>query len=255
MDQINLKTWQQLANIKESGKYLTELLQKIMDSSKEWMLLIELEFIAEDFIKKNNLKWAFKNYQWFPANLCLSVNDCVVHWIPDDYELKNWDLLKIDCGINYKWWITDSAVSVVIWGNDKNQLAADLVIATKKALDLGLECMIPGKALIDYARTVHSSIVNDGFSIIEKLTGHWVGNKVHEAPHIFNFPHPSLKNVFLKPWMVLALEPITAITSKDFIAKPGNDWNLYCENWDLWAQWEYTVLITDKWYEILSGIY
>lgn len=249
-----IKTSQQISNIRESGKYLTELLYKLYHATQVGVALIELEFIAEDYIKKNNLKWAFKNYHGFPANLCLSVNDCVVHGIPDDYILKNGDLLKIDCWITYKWWITDSAISIVIGWELANPLAHGLVVATKKALDTWLEYISAKKPLFGYSHHIQSSLINDGFSVIEKLTWHGVGNKVHEDPHVYNIPHPSMKTTFLEAGMVLALEPITAITSKDFFMKKENDWNLYCKNGDLGAQWEYTILVTNNWYEILSGI-
>ncbi len=251
---MNIKTPSQISTIRESWKYLNELLYKLYHASISGITLIELEFIAEDYIKKHNIKWAFKHYQGFPANLCLSVNDCVVHGIPNDYILKNWDLLKIDCGINYKWGITDSAISIVIWWELTNPLAHNLVVATKKALDWWLEFIWPKQPLIHYSRHIYTSVTNAGFSVIEKLTWHGVGNKVHEDPHVYNIPHPSMKNTFLQSWMVLALEPITAITSKDFELQSHNDRNLYCKNWDLGAQWEYTVLVTNNGYEILSGI-
>lgn len=249
-----IKTPQQISHIRESGKYLTELLYKLYHATEVGRPLIELEFIAEDYIKKNNLKGSFKNYQWFPANLCLSVNNCVVHGIPDDYILKNGDLLKIDCGITYKGGITDSAISVVVWWELANPLAHNLIVATKQALDWWVEYIAPKQPLINYSRHIYTSVTNAGFSVLEKLTGHGVGNKVHEDPHVYNIPHPSMKTTFLETGMVLALEPITAITSKDFNPKPGNHWNLYCKDGDLGAQWEYTVLVTDNGYEILSGI-
>ena len=97
-------------------------------------------------------------------------------------------------------------------------------------------------------------ILNDWFSVLGKLTGHGVWNKVHEKPHVYNTPNGEMKNIFFKPGMVLAIEPITAVNSTDFVSRPGNDWNLYCKNKDLWAQREYTILITEDGYEILSGI-
>lgn len=249
-----IKTIEQIKNIRQSGKYLNELLLKIKDACKPWITLIELEFIAEDYLKKNNIKWAFKHYQWFPANLCLSLNDCLVHGIPDDTILKNWDLLKVDCWVNYKWGITDSAISIVIWGELTNPLWQDLIRRTKEALDIAIQELKGWAPLINYGHAVSNHVHKGGFSIIEQLTGHGVGNKVHEDPHIYNFAHPSMKRVILEPGMVLACEPITAINSTQFISKRGNDRNLYCKNWDLGVQWEYTVLITSSGYEILSGI-
>ncbi|MEI6426019.1 MAG: type I methionyl aminopeptidase [Candidatus Absconditabacteria bacterium] len=249
-----IKTAEQIHNIRESGKYLNELLLKLKNACKAGITLIELEFIAEDYMKKNNIKGAFKRYQGFPANLCLSVNDCIVHGIPDDTVLQNGDLLKIDCGINFKGGITDSAISIVIGGEYTNPLGQSLIKTTKAALDLAIQELQPGAPLINYGHTVSNRIHKDGFAIIEQLTGHGVGNKVHEDPHIYNYAHPAMKKVILQPGMVLAIEPITAVNSTQFVAKKGNDWNLYCKHGDLGCQREYTILITHSGYEILSGI-
>ena len=254
MNEIIIKNAKQIENIRISGKHLTTLLRLLYTKAKAGVTLIELEFVAEHYIKTNNLKWAFKGYEWFPANLCLSVNDCVVHGIPDAYILKNGDLLKIDCWITYKGWITDSAISIVIWGEATNPLGYELMKVTKKSLDESIKHIWPGKAIYEYSHRVHQIITNAWFSVLGKLTWHGVGKKVHEAPHIYNTPNPEMKKIQFQPGMVLAFEPITAVNSTDFMHKRGNDWNLYCKNGDLWAQWEYTILITDDGYEILSWI-
>ncbi len=251
---ILIKNTKQIANIRESWKHLTALLRLLHSKAKAGIMLIELEFVAEQYIKEHGLKWAFKWYQWFPANLCLSVNDCVVHGIPDEYVLKNGDVLKIDCGISYNGGITDSAMTIVIWWELANPLGYKLMKTTKKALDEAIKHIWPGRSIYEYSHRVHSIITNAGFSVLGKLTGHGVGNKVHEKPHIYNTPNPEMKKVFFEPGMVLAIEPITAVESTDFKHKPGNDRNIYCNKGDLWAQWEYTILITDKGYEILSWI-
>lgn len=253
-NEILIKNVKQIANIRQSGKYLTALLHLLYTKAKAGISLIELEFVAEHYIKTNKLKWAFKWYQWFPANLCLSVNDCVVHGIPDGYVLKNGDLLKIDCWITYNGWITDSAITIVIWWEAANPLGYELAKATKKSLDESIKHIWPGKAIFEYSHSVYQIMTNAWFSVLGKLTWHGVGNKVHEAPHIYNTPNPEMKKIFFQPGMVLAFEPITAISSTDFVNRAGNDWNLYCKGKDLWAQREYTILITETWYEILSWI-
>lgn len=254
MNEIIIKNAKQIENIRISGKHLTTLLRLLHNKAKAGISLIELEFVAEHYIKTNNLKWAFKGYEWFPANLCLSVNDCVVHGIPDTYILKNGDLLKIDCWITYNGGITDSAISIVIWGETANPLGYELVKATKKSLDESIKHIVPGHAIYEYSHRVHQIITNAWFSVLGKLTWHGVGKKVHEWPHIYNTPNPEMKKIYFQPGMVLAFEPITAVNSTDFMHKRGNDWNLYCKNGDLWAQWEYTILITEEWYEVLSWI-
>ncbi len=251
--EIIIKTQEQIENIRKSWKYLTELLYLIKDNCKAGMSLMELENIAQDFMDKNDLKWAFKWYNGFPANLCLSVNDCVVHGIPDNYVLKNWDLLKVDCGVIYNKWISDSAFAIVIWWEMANPLAHELTLITKKALDLALEKVGPGKFIYEYSKEVYNIVKNNWFDIIKSLTWHGVWVRVHEKPNIYNRPHPDGKNIKFEPGMVVCFEPITAIESQDIVLK-DNERNLYCKKWDLGSHWEYMVLITENWYEILSGI-
>lgn len=138
-NEIIIKTPKQVEQIREAGKYLNEMLLLLRSKAKVGMATIELEFIAEHFLKQHNLKSPFKGYDGFPTNLCLSVNDCVVHGEPSDYVLKNGDLLKIDAGIQYQKGIADSAISLVIGGELANPLAYDLVQVTKEALDRGIE--------------------------------------------------------------------------------------------------------------------
>ncbi len=249
-----IKNNTQINNIKESGKYLTEILSIIKSSIKPWVKLIELENIAQDYMDKNNIKWAFKWYMWFPANLCLSVNDCVVHWIPDDYVLKDWDLLKVDCWVIYNKWITDSAFSVVVWWESKDSEAYKLIETTKEALDRSYNLLNPWSFVFNFSKSVQNIVENDWFSVIKNLTGHWVWIKVHESPHIFNWPHPDTKKIKMQENMVVALEPITSIKSDNVVTKRWNSWNLYTNKWDKWAQWEYTVLIWPNWPEILSWL-
>lgn len=248
------KSESKIKNIKESWKYLTELLHLVKDAVWVWVRLSYLESIAQDYINRKWLKWAFKWYMWFPANLCLSVNDCIVHWIPDEYQLKEWDVLKIDAWIVYNWWISDSAITVIVWWDNSNQLWKELYKTTKHALDTAMEKIAPWVPLFEYSKTIYSTMMSNDFSVIKNLTWHWVWDKVHEKPHIYNWPHPETKKIKFEKNMVLALEPITSILSEDIKTKPWNDWNLYTENEDLWAQWEYTVLVTDNWIQIISGI-
>ena len=254
-NEIIIKSIKQIANIRKSGKYLTQLLKEIRDAAKPGIKLIELEFIAEDFVRKNNVKGAFKWYNGFPAILCLSVNECLVHGIPDQYTLKEGDVLKIDAGINYLWWISDAAITVIIGGEKANPLGYKLAKVTKEGLDGAIQKVWPGKKMYDYSHEVYTHVLSQWFTIIEKLTGHGVGVRVHERPYIHNHPHhQDTKTTTFTPGMILAFEPITAIQSKDFELRRWNDRNLYTKKWDLWAHREYTVLITENWYEILAGL-
>ncbi len=249
-----LKTKEQIDKIREAGKYTNELLTLIQDYCKPWVALEDVDFFANHYLSSRNLKSAFKWYQWYPGYTCLSVNDCVVHGIPDRYVLKPWDLLKIDMWIDYKWWISDSAVSIVIWWFAANKKGAQLIDSTKNALDNALQYITIWNTVQDFGRAVYDTVRKDGFRIIKQLTWHWVGAKVHEWPYIYNRPAPGTQYIAFEENMVLALEPITALKSEKIFTKGRNNWNLYTQYGDIWAQREYTVWINSNGYEILSGL-
>jgi methionyl aminopeptidase len=222
--------------------------------AQSWVSLQSLEDQAEQFIRMYNLKGAFKGYEWFPANLCLSVNKALVHGIPDGYILKDGDLLKIDCGILYKGLISDAAVAKVIGGKSKNPAGQLLVELTKQGLDTMVQTIKPGLWLYAFGNNMENFFKKRGHSIIKSLTGHGVWLQVHEAPSVYNCWHPSNKGEFFKTGMVVAIEPITALRSTDYVEDPDNGRNLYSKGWDLWCQWEYTVAVTDTGMEILAGV-
>jgi methionyl aminopeptidase len=186
--------------------------------------------------------------------LCTSLNDCVVHGIPDRTILKPWDVLKVDAGINYRWAISDAAFSIVVWWGETNPAGQLLIDITKWSLDEGIKHVQPWNLIANYSEAVGEYIYSRNHSVIKNLTWHGVGTHVHEDPHIYNYPHASGYKIRFQAGMVVALEPITAQTSESYIEDKLNWRNLYTKHWDLWAQWEYTVAITDNWPEILAGI-
>lgn len=254
MKKAHIKTTQQIDNIREAGKYLTELLHLTYNNAKPGVVLLELEQAADQFLRMNNVRGAFKWYQWFPANLCLSINDCVVHGIPDETILQPGDVLKIDVWVTYNDNIADAAISMVVGGAWNNKLGQKLIESTKKALDKALPEVATNKPLSNFARTIFKSITWDGFNVLKNLTWHGVGIDVHEWPYIYNRPHPSTKSIAFEPGMVVALEPITAMRSSEFVEHPNQPRNIYTKNWDVGAQWEYTVAIHPDHTEVLAGV-
>lgn len=254
MSKIIYKTKEQLDNLRESWKYLTEMLHLLYENVQPGVSLIELEQISQKYIDDRNLKWAFKWYMWFPANLCLSVNECVVHGIPNEYILKEWDLLKVDAWITYKKAISDAAFSKIVWWEKYNELWAQLIRTTKKALENGIWTLVIGQSFYNLWKTIYNTMKKDWFEVIRDLCGHWVWVKVHEAPYIYNYPNKDLKHFILKKWLAFAIEPITSIKSTRFVEKEPGGWDLLCEKWDLWAQWEYTCMVSENWLEIVAGI-
>ncbi|MEF2176118.1 MAG: type I methionyl aminopeptidase [Candidatus Absconditabacteria bacterium] len=250
---IILKTESQINDLRESGKYLNELLHLVMEAAKPGVTGLELENLSQKFLNKHKISGAFKGFMGFPANLCLSVNDCVVHGIPDKTVYRNGDVLKIDVGVKYNKMITDSAVTIVIGGSEENKRGTELITTTKFALDSALKHIYHGNPMFDYSNEIWKQVEGNGFKIIKSLTGHGVGVAVHEGPFIHNWPHYDTKEIKFEKNMVIALEPITSEIS-DSVVERKNHWNLYTRKGDLGAQWEYTVAVTDNGIEILSGI-
>lgn len=248
------KSHAQIDKIRTSGQYLTEILQLCYQQCTPGKTLKDIEQIVIDYINKHHLIAAFKWFWGFPGYVCLSLNDCVVHGIPDRTILKPWDLLKVDMGINYRGGISDSAFSIIIWWSETNPEWQLLIDLTKQSLDLGLQQVQPWKLIASYSETVSEHIYSHHHSIIKDLTWHGVGTHVHEDPHIYNYPHPSWYKIRFQPGMVVALEPITAQTSDSYIEDRLNGRNLYTKHGDLGAQWEYTVVISDDGPEVLAGI-
>ena len=136
--------------------------------------MLTLEKRAEDYLQAHQLTGSFKGYQGYPANLCLSVNSCVVHGIPDETILMPGDLLKIDAGVTYQGMIADSAVSVVIGGRATNPQATQLIMATKEALDAGIKTIVIGESMFPFSETVYNMLTQRGCAVIRQLTGHGV---------------------------------------------------------------------------------
>lgn len=247
------KSKQHIDTIRTSGQYLTELLTILYQQCSPGLMLKDLETTTKTYLDKHNILSAFKDFNGFPGYICLSLNDCVVHGIPDRTVLKDGDVLKVDMGINYRGGITDSAFTIVIWWAEKNPEWQLLIDVTKWSLDTGMKYVWPGKLLAEYSEAVSDYIYTHHHSIIKNLTWHGVGTHVHEDPSIYNYPHASSYKIKFQPGMVVALEPITAQTSSSYIEDP-NGWNLYTKHGDLGAQWEYTVAITDNGAEILAWI-
>lgn len=243
-----------LENQRVAGKLLTQLLIDLRDKVAPWVNLLELESYTVQFLRMNNVVWAFKWQYDFPANLCLSVNDSVVHGVPRDYALKKWDVLKIDAWVKYKTGLADAAISVVVWWNKENKQWAELIKATKEALDLWLQYVKPGRSIYDFGFAVAQHVRSKWFSVIKNLTGHGIGKTLHEDPYVYNYGEPAAKHIFFKEGQVICLEPITAVTSTKSVERYGVEFDLFCEKKDIGVQREYMVYIGKNGPEVLAGI-
>lgn len=251
-----LKTEKEIAVLEESGRILARLLREISNRARPGVNLLSLEKFALQFIKERKAIPAFLGYRPeeaarpFPAALCLSLNDTVVHGVPFDYSLVPGDILKIDSGISYQGLYTDSAITVGIKPISKK--AERLIVSTKKCLENGILAAKPGGTTGDIGYAIAKQAEKDGFFVLKELTGHGVGYEIHEDPIIWNFGKKGEGDV-LSPGMIIAIEPMLSV-SCDQIKKNARDDSYASQDGGLTAHFEHTVAITKKGARVLTMV-
>lgn len=247
-----IKTKFQIKNIIISWKYLNKLLILLKKNIKAWISLFSLDQITEKFLKDNNLKSSFKWVDGYKYNISVSINNKIFHHIPWKYILKKWDLITIDTWIDFKWWITDSAFCMVVWWEKYNYKAQFMLYFLKNILDKHLNKLKPWYNLYDFSFDFYNDIISTWLNIIKNSSGHWVWNALHEEPWVYFWPCEYMKNIILKPWMIFALEPLITWKTQIALIDKNNKW--YAEKWDIWGYFEYSILITNTWYKIISWL-
>lgn len=209
----------------------------------------ELDAIAEQTIRDAGAEPAFKGYQGFPATICPSINDEVVHAIPGAYALVDGDLISIDCGAVLDGWVSDSARTYVV--GTRNTEAIRLSAVTRQALAAGIAAAQVGRCLGDIGNAVQTTVEAAGFSCVESLVGHGVGRSMHEPPNVPNFGVPGTGEVLVEG-LVIAIEPMVNIGGPDVMLGPDG-WTVTTKDGTLSAHWEHTVAITAAGPRILTA--
>lgn len=250
---IRLKTEKDLMFLRKSGKILTDILGLLRETAKDGVSLSYLNDVAEKMLKRAGAKSAFYGYKpkgpekSYPAHICTSLNNEIVHGIPKNRYLQSGDVLKIDLGVDYKGYITDAAITFGI--GDISEEARRLISATRSALAEAVSICKPGIRLGDIGWIIEKTIKENGFKVIKNLTGHGVGFELHEEPTIFNYGEKGT-GLELEEGMVLAIEPMASISSEDIKKMP--DGSYATKDDSLSAHFEKTVAITKKGAEILT---
>jgi methionyl aminopeptidase len=208
----------------------------------------ELDAFAYDFIKRNGGKPAFLGYEGYPATLCVSVNEVVIHGIPNDRPLAEGDIVGIDSGIDLDGYFSDAAMTLPVGAIPKE--AQRLLDVTRECLNLALEQVRPHARISDISRAVFSHATKNGFKVVRQYCGHGVGLGIHEDPQIPNYVSPG-PNPRLVPGMVLAIEPMINVGTSD-VRLLDDDWTVVTMDGSLSAHFEHTVLVTDSGCEVLT---
>jgi len=254
---ISIKTKIELDLMRESGRILASIISKMRIAAKPGITTKDLDKLARELVLFHDVKAAFLGYSGFPAVVCISMNDEVVHGVPSGDKLKEGDLLSIDMGVVYKGFYSDSAVTFPVLGNmsesewsQKNPEASKLLAVTKEALNVGIKNAKAGNHVGDISSEVQKVIERNNFGVVRVLVGHGIGRDLHEEPQVPNFGEPG-DGPELKTGMTIAIEPMVNVGSHEIeLTKDGFTYKT--KDGSLSAHFEHTVVITEDGPEILT---
>ena len=245
---ITIRTKKEIEIMRKSNRLVAQVLQKLRGAIKPGITTTELDEIAELSIKEAGAVPAFKGYRGYPATLCASVNEEVVHGIPGPRTLREGDIVSLDLGAYLYGYYGDAAITVPV--GTINEEAKKLLKVTEEALYRGIEQAKNGNRLFDISHAIQSWVEPFGFSVVRDFVGHGIGRNLHEEPQVPNFgpPHQGPR---LSPGMVLAIEPMINVGTWEVkILKDG--WTVVTSDRSLSAHFEHTIAITDGRPDILT---
>ncbi len=255
---IIIKSAEEQKLMRSGGKVLANILKKIKESTTPGTKKSDLNKMAEDLCRQYKVKPSFKNYGGFPASICVSVNEEVVHSIPDDDLIKEGDLVSLDMGVLYQGFHTDSALSFIcseLSGEDykkKYSKELKLINVCEQSLYSGIELIKNGVHLGDISNKIQGVVESRGFGVVRMLVGHGIGREVHEDPHVPNFGSANTGPI-LKTGMTIAVEPMVILDGSVDVILDEDGWTYKSASGALTAHFEHTVLVTDDGYEILTS--
>jgi methionyl aminopeptidase len=246
---IPLKSKQDLEMIGESGKILAKIMQKLREFIRAGISTQEIDQLTEELVCKENAIPAFKGYKGFPANICTSINEEIVHGIPGERRLENGDIISLDLGINYKGYFSDAAITLAIGGIETK--TKKLIEVTKTALSEGIKQARIDNHLSDISYAIQSYVEKNGFSVVREFVGHGIGLKLHEEPEIPNFGRPQ-QGPILREGMVFAIEPMVNMGTWESKIL-DNGWTAVTKDGLVSSHFEHTVAITENGPAILTN--
>lgn len=247
---ITIKTSEEIQIMKQANQIVADTLNILQDEIKAGKTTYELDKIAENYAVKVGAVPAFKGYRGFPACLCISLNEQVVHGIPSKkVVIKDGDIVSIDFGVQYKGYYGDAAISMPV-GN-VTPIKKKLLAVTRESLSLGIEQAVAGNRVSDISLAVQNFVEDNGFFVVKQFVGHGIGRQLHEAPEVPNYKR-SGTSPRLMAGMVLAIEPMVNIGTSDVkVLRDG--WTVITSDKTDSAHFEHSVLVTENGPVILSG--
>lgn len=247
---VAIKSDREIEVMRQAARIVATVLQEISQMVEPGMTTADLDAHAEQRIRAMGATPSFKGYHGFPASICSSLNNEVVHGIPNRKKvIRSGDVLKVDTGAYFDGFHGDSCITIPV--GEVTPAAAKLIRVAEEALYKGIEQVKAGAYLLDLAGAIEDHVKANGLAVVEDFTGHGVGRNLHEEPSVFNFRTREMPNVRLRAGMTLAIEPIVNAGSK-FTRILSDRWTAVTVDNALSAQFEHTVLVTETGYEILT---
>ncbi|MEX2247449.1 MAG: type I methionyl aminopeptidase [Dehalococcoidia bacterium] len=245
---IVLKSDEEIAIMREAGSIVARTLQKLVEALRPGLVVKELDRIVRKEFEKHKVVPTFLNYKGYPATVCVSVNEEIVHGIPGKRVIQDGDIVSLDLGCTYKGFVADSAVTVIV--GRASPETAKLVDVTKGALEAGIAQARQGNPLGAISHAIQTYIESRGLGVVREYVGHGVGREMHEEPQVPNYG-PEDRGPVLKKGMVLALEPM--VTLGDWRTRQLDDnWTVVTADGSLAAHFEHTIAITDGEAQVLT---
>jgi methionyl aminopeptidase len=247
---IILKSPQEIDRMRRAGRVVAGTIDAVLKAVRPGLATRELDDVAEKVILGEGAVPSFKGYRGFPASICVSVNEQVVHGIPGDRRLSEGDVLSLDFGAIWEGYHADSAVTVFV-GEPPSPEAEKLVRVTEDALEAGISQIRAGRRLSDVGHAVQQVVEGAGFSVVREYVGHGIGRNLHEDPQIPNYGQPG-RGPEIKPGLVIAVEPM--VNLGDWPTRVLKDnWTVVTADGSLSAHFEHTVAVTEDGPEVLTA--
>jgi len=245
---ISIKTKEEIALMRESGRILATILHGLVPFVKPGITTKEIDLKAQAKIAEHSVDSSFKGYHGFPAVTCISINEEIVHAIPGKRVVKDGDIVTIDCGVIYKGFHSDSAITVMVGNVDPE--VQKFVRHVQKALEKGVEVIKPGARIGDIGYAIQSYLEGHGYEIVREFIGHGIGRSMHEQPEVPNFGKKG-KGPLLVPGMTIAIEPIATMGER-YSNVLADEWTAVTRDGLVACQIEHSIAITDTGYEVLT---
>lgn len=242
------RTRDDIAKMRKAGRVVAEMHEKTRAAVKPGVTTLQLDAIAREVLDRRNARSNFLNYHGFPAVICASPNDMIVHGIPGGYTLADGDIISIDCGAIIEGWHGDAAYTAPV--GDISAEAEKLIAVTEESLHAGIAQMVDGNRISDIGHAVQKVAEGGGFSVVREYVGHAIGTAMHEEPQVPNYGTPG-RGPKLRPGMVFAVEPMVNVGGVG-TRTLDDGWSVVTADGSLSAHFEHTIAITDNGPEILT---